>query len=417
MFNKSTRDIVTGNRQTAAGEQTAATDNNRNAPIAGFLAKKVPLWTLCAVAGALLITVIVLIAVLIASIPSPAGTSLPTMQTGQTIATIQADPALTAVVSPGDIVQLRDSGGRDIELLRYVEVWRVYEDGHLLVLVDARQATIITGTELSSSVLLMCHDDPKQAAQMLELQKRIAAPVITLTLQESFIVAPGGAGKLQYTLTVSPEDVSVPDIKWSSSDGMIANVTPNGEVRGYSLGTVTITATCGEVSATCKVTVTSTPEEVIINHTSLDLRVGQEIRMAARPNPDFGTNERVVWASSDPTVAVVDKEGVLKALGSGQTVITATINGTRAECRVTVSNYAESVTFDRTSYFLTIGQIYQMNYTITPSDVPGKPRFSSSNPDVVSVDQNGQLTAISAGSATIICVIDSRVATCDIFVG
>lgn len=58
------------------------------------------------------------------------------------------------------------------------------------------------------------------------------------------------------TATVTPSDTS-DNILWSSSDETVATVN-NGIVTSVGLGTVTITATCGNYSATCSITVTAT---------------------------------------------------------------------------------------------------------------------------------------------------------------
>lgn len=60
---------------------------------------------------------------------------------------------------------------------------------------------------------------------------------------------------LQLTATVLPEYVTDPTVEWSSSDEYVATVDEDGLVKAVGVGTATITATCGEASATCDVTV------------------------------------------------------------------------------------------------------------------------------------------------------------------
>lgn len=81
----------------------------------------------------------------------------------------------------------------------------------------------------------------------------VAVTGITLN-QTTASVAVGGTVSL--TATVTPEDATDKTVRWASSDETIATVDENGKVTALKEGTVTITATCGDQSATCTVTVT-----------------------------------------------------------------------------------------------------------------------------------------------------------------
>lgn len=61
--------------------------------------------------------------------------------------------------------------------------------------------------------------------------------------------------KVQLEATVLPEDATAPTVTWSSSDENVATVSDDGLVTALSVGETIITATCGEVFATCEITV------------------------------------------------------------------------------------------------------------------------------------------------------------------
>lgn len=52
-----------------------------------------------------------------------------------------------------------------------------------------------------------------------------------------------------------------------------------------------------------------------------------------------GTNKKITWQTSDPTVAVVNRSGEISANGSGQCTITAKTADDRISCKVTVPEY------------------------------------------------------------------------------
>lgn len=71
------------------------------------------------------------------------------------------------------------------------------------------------------------------------------------------------------TATVTPKDATDPTVTWTTSDDKIATVV-GGKVTGVKVGTATITATAGEKSATCKVTV------IDPNSASMDITYGEQ---------------------------------------------------------------------------------------------------------------------------------------------
>lgn len=81
----------------------------------------------------------------------------------------------------------------------------------------------------------------------------VLASSVTLNVEDMTLLV-GQAEKL--TATVAPENTTNPDITWESDNEEVANVDANGVVTAVSMGVANITATCGNVSATCEVTVT-----------------------------------------------------------------------------------------------------------------------------------------------------------------
>ena len=120
----------------------------------------------------------------------------------------------------------------------------------------------------------------------------------------------------------------------------------------------------------------------------LDLTVGDTVRLSAFLVPENAVGPVVVWSSTDEGVASVDEQGLVTALGEGETVILAKSGALGASCRVNVSRVQlTSLNMDR----------------------------ADCNNAVVTVN-DGKVNAVSAGQATVTASLDGFSAVCDITV-
>lgn len=151
---------------------------------------------------------------------------------------------------------------------------------------------------------------------------------------------------LSYTVFPQGADTSV--ARWISSDPSIATVN-NGVVKGIKDGKAGIRVTVGDKSSTCIVTVIDPSKlpvsvtGIALNQQTLSLDVGGTAQLVATLEPENATDTTVNWSSSNPTVATVSTAGLVTALASGSSVITATTsNNYRATCVVTVGDGQET---------------------------------------------------------------------------
>ena len=218
----------------------------------------------------------------------------------------------------------------------------------------------------------------------------------------------------QLTATVKPDDATDKDVAWTSSDELVAKVA-NGKVTAVKSGKATITAKCGGKTAECAVMVTVPAGSVTLDKTSLSLAVGESAQLTATVKPDDATDKNVTWTSSDESVAKV-VNGKVTAVKSGKATITAKCGGKTAECAVTVTVPTGSVTLDKTSLSLAIGETAQLTVTVKPDDATDKNlAWTSSDESVAKVD-NGKVTAIKAGKATITVTCGGKAAECAVTV-
>lgn len=147
---------------------------------------------------------------------------------------------------------------------------------------------------------------------------------------------------------------------------------------------------------------------ISLNVNNKNLNINQTYKLIATVTPDVTTNKTVNWSSSNPSVVTVDSEGLVTAIAVGTAIITATTtDGTdlSASCEVTVSIVPVThVQLNKTSLTLDIGDVdtYQLTATITPSNATYQTLvWSSSNPAVATVSDNGLVFLVSPGVATI----------------
>ena len=226
-----------------------------------------------------------------------------------------------------------------------------------------------------------------------------------------------------HTLTVSgiPEEHSGKALQWSSDNPSAVMVGSDGKVSAIAVGkaTVTVTVKGTSLKAECKVTVTPiSVSGIVLSKSATELTVGQSTTLIATVSPSNATDKRVKWESSDATVVKV-VNGSLTALKSGSAVITATAmdgSGVSATCTVTVKSLTVStVRLDKTRLDMDSGDTVKLTATVYPAGAEnGALSWKSSDPSVVSVDKNGNVTALKVGSATVTATAGGISASCNV---
>lgn len=200
-------------------------------------------------------------------------------------------------------------------------------------------------------------------------------------------------------------------VEWTSSDESVATVDATGMVVAVSAGEADITAsvTDSEMSAVCKVTVKVAAKDITVpDNLDVKLNDGNETTVEATVSPADATDVKVSYASTDEAVATVDKDGRVQVLQPGECDITTTLmqdgeKVTEKTTHVKAFYEVESITLDSNEGKLTVGNSHTIKATVTPEEVAAETtiEWSSSNEKVATVDENGKVTAIAAGEATI----------------
>lgn len=154
------------------------------------------------------------------------------------------------------------------------------------------------------------------------------------------------------------------------------------------------------------------------DQTSVTLTVGESAKPNVTITPANATDQSISYTSSASDVAMVDVNGMIRAISPGTATVTATSsNDQKATCKVTVKGIeASDITLSISSLALKIGDSASLNATISPSDTTDKTvTFVSSAPKIASVDENGTVTALKEGTTTITASTSNGIsATCTV---
>ena len=254
----------------------------------------------------------------------------------------------------------------------------------------------------------------KSATCVVSVSK-LVIPVASITLNKTSLNLIKGQTET-LTATVDPVDATDKTISWSSSEATIASVTQSGVVTALKGGTVIITATAGEKTATCSVIITVPVQSVSLDKSSITLEEGETTTLVATISPNDADDKIINWTSSNTAIATVSDVGLVKAIGEGETTITASVGGKSASCKVTVSKKVipvTSITLNKTTLSMKKGETATLTATVSPSDATDKNiTWTSSDVSIASVTQNGLVTANKSGAATITAKAGDKTASC-----
>ena len=247
----------------------------------------------------------------------------------------------------------------------------------------------------------------------------VKVPISEVTLNKSTLTLEKGNSET-LTATVLPLDTTEDKtIIWSSSDSSVATVTSEGEVTTIGAGTATITASCGEKTATCEITVKISISSITLNKNELILEKGNTETLTPSILPLDTTEDKTInWSSSNENVATVTNEGEVAAVGGGNAIITASCGGKTVTCSVTVKVPISGITLNKSNVTLYKGMNETLTATILPADTTEDTTitWSSSDTDVVTVTEQGELIPVELGDAVVTATCGGKTATCDVTV-
>ena len=223
-------------------------------------------------------------------------------------------------------------------------------------------------------------------------------------------------GTLQLIATVQPGDATNRGVKWTSSDTNVATVDGNGLVTctetatAGSKATITVTTDDGGKTATCDVTVTTDTilvagiqiiDENKVPVTTVDMTPGTNKEFAAVVTPDNADNKDIKWTSSNEKVFTVDDTGKVTAVDVGSAILTATAKDTSAVTATCTINVKGTFTVSPEQENIIPGGTVELKAMFDGKEDNSNIEWTSGDNSIATVDGNGKVTGVAAGTVTI----------------
>ncbi len=204
-------------------------------------------------------------------------------------------------------------------------------------------------------------------------------------------------------------------VTYVTKDKKIASIS-GAKLKGVKVGRTILKATAEngvENTGVITVVVEKAPTAVTLNRKATKLGTGEQLTLSATIK---GIESPLTWKTSNAKVATVE-DGVVTAKAVGTATITvSTYNKKTATCKLTVLKLPEGIKLSEAQYTLYEGQTLTVKGTFEPTNSYGTVTFAIDDPNVATVDEDGQITGVSAGTAKLRARVNGVSAEADILV-
>ena len=268
---------------------------------------------------------------------------------------------------------------------------------------------LVTGVSTGSATITVRTFNKKKATCKVTVK---AAPQSVTVSPEMLTLGVGQSGAVKASVNAG----SAGAIKLISGDPAVASAS-GFNVKGVSVGETTVNAAAYN-GANKDMVVRVLPAPTYVSFGKKTIYIGRGERLQLKPVIDEGSHTAFKYKSKDKYQVSVSSKGVIKGLHRGRTVITVTThNGLKASVTIRVTNAPRKVKFVPASLTLALEESRKLKVKLSSNSASAL-RFTSSDPDVVTVDEEGIATAVGPGSATItVRTFNDKKARCVITVG
>ncbi len=190
-------------------------------------------------------------------------------------------------------------------------------------------------------------------------------------------------------------------VKYQSSDETIATVDKNGLLTALKPGYCEITLTSRKIVRVMKINIFEKPQQLGLDRNEATIRVKDRYQIEYEVTPEESF-QKVSFTIGDEEILSVDEQGMVRALKEGSTTVEVmTGNGLKQTVSFEVESEAARMSFAKSSLVILLGRDNTQKVTIGNEEQVGAVTYSSTNPKVASVGQDGRVSALSVGKTTI----------------
>ncbi len=153
-------------------------------------------------------------------------------------------------------------------------------------------------------------------------------------------------------------------------------------------------------------------EGISLDKTNATIKIGETVKLTETITPATANDKRVSWKTSNENIARVDSTGLVTGVGTGEAIVTVTtVNGKTASAKITVEKpEATGIKLNVNKVELITGKTTTVTATVEPPNAENKTlTWTSNNPRVATVDANGNITAVGAGTTKIVVKISNGI--------
>lgn len=153
---------------------------------------------------------------------------------------------------------------------------------------------------------------------------------------------------------------------------------------------------------------TVTLKSLQINPSEYNMTIGETANLQITKQPS-NASANLSWTSSDNSVVSVTNDGTITALATGTAIITVSSGDISSTCNITVSKLT-SLSISPSEYTMIVGDTFALTATLKPANADVTLNWSSNDDNIVSVDDQGIITANAIGKAIITLQADGIIA-------
>lgn len=275
---------------------------------------------------------------------------------------------------------------------------------------------VLTGVTVGQAMLSVIAEDLGEGGIITCMVYVLEEPVYAT----DFMIVPEtqtleAGTEFQMSVEFTPTETTERDLVWTSSDTNIAEVDSNGLVTAKEVGNTILTAVYNDapdgvpIIRNCNLQVTPPAVHATdfdITPLTQNLVVGEKFTITPVFTPEDTTNKNVEYQSTDEEVVTVDENGVVTAVGAGDTIVSCQSEDTStvATCSVHVDN-AIKFSLSPSKREIALGKSFTLKKVTVPANATKTATWTSSNTKIATVNKNGKVTGKKLGSCTITCTL------------